>query len=183
MTSRVIGLTGFARSGKDEVGRILVEELGFKRIAMADALKEIVRRADLDLQDEMGWPMPASMALERWGPDEVKERTNYRGVLVALGVAAREVLGPSIWVRAVSQTIEESGPEVSWVVTDVRYQNEAEWLRALHSAEVVRVIRPVAGPANAEEARSIPEVQASREIRNTGGLEDLRSEVLRIWGP
>ena len=32
----IIGLSGYARSGKDEAAKVLVEELGFPRVAFAD---------------------------------------------------------------------------------------------------------------------------------------------------
>lgn len=37
----VVGLTGVARSGKDTVGRMLVERYGFTRVAFADGLKSM----------------------------------------------------------------------------------------------------------------------------------------------
>jgi dephospho-CoA kinase len=38
----VIGLTGYAQTGKDTVGEILVRDHGFKRVAFADAVRECV---------------------------------------------------------------------------------------------------------------------------------------------
>ena len=35
----ILGLAGYATSGKDTVGRYLVEEHGFTRLAFADTLK------------------------------------------------------------------------------------------------------------------------------------------------
>jgi cytidylate kinase len=36
----IIGLCGYARSGKDTLGSLLVERLSFKRISFADTLKK-----------------------------------------------------------------------------------------------------------------------------------------------
>ena len=38
----IIGLSGFARSGKDEAAKVLVEEFGFKRVGFADKLREVL---------------------------------------------------------------------------------------------------------------------------------------------
>ncbi len=36
----LIGLMGYARSGKDTIAKFLVSRLGFKRLSFADTLKE-----------------------------------------------------------------------------------------------------------------------------------------------
>jgi len=42
----IIALSGFARSGKDEVAKILVEDCGFMRVAFADKLREVLYALD-----------------------------------------------------------------------------------------------------------------------------------------
>jgi hypothetical protein len=41
MSVRVIGVCGRKSSGKDEVGRVLVEQYGFVRVALADPIKQL----------------------------------------------------------------------------------------------------------------------------------------------
>ena len=36
----IIGLTGYARSGKDTVAQILVDKFGFTRVAFADPIRD-----------------------------------------------------------------------------------------------------------------------------------------------
>ncbi len=38
----IIGLTGYAQSGKDTVANILVERYGFTRVAFADKIREFL---------------------------------------------------------------------------------------------------------------------------------------------
>ena len=38
----IVGLSGYARSGKDEAAKVLVEEFGFTRVAFADKLREVL---------------------------------------------------------------------------------------------------------------------------------------------
>ena len=38
----VIGLTGYAQSGKDTLASILVERYGYRRVAFADAIREFI---------------------------------------------------------------------------------------------------------------------------------------------
>ena len=42
----IIGLTGYAQSGKDSVAKILVEKHGFIRVAFADRIRDFVFDAD-----------------------------------------------------------------------------------------------------------------------------------------
>jgi hypothetical protein len=72
---------------------------------------------------------------------------------------------------------------VSWVITDVRYLNEATWIESL-GGRVFWVIRPGHGPANSEEAQSIQEIIASGMISatldNCGSIEELHEKVRRL---
>jgi dephospho-CoA kinase len=43
---QLIGLSGYARSGKDEAAKVLIEEFGFKRIAFADKLRDFLYALD-----------------------------------------------------------------------------------------------------------------------------------------
>ena len=53
----IIGLSGYARSGKDTVAQVLVEKYGFQRIAFADKIREFLYdlnpRLDHTLKDSL----------------------------------------------------------------------------------------------------------------------------------
>ena len=48
----IIGLSGYAQSGKDTVAKVLIEEYGFTRIAFADKIREFLY--DLNPQVKVG---------------------------------------------------------------------------------------------------------------------------------
>src|ERR1051326_4846414 len=50
----IVALTGYARSGKDTVGSILVEQHGFRRVAFGDVLKAVAEDMDpiLDMEPD-----------------------------------------------------------------------------------------------------------------------------------
>ena len=54
----VIGLTGYAGSGKDTLANILVEEYGFTRIAFADKTKEFLYDLNpgIGFTGHLDWP-------------------------------------------------------------------------------------------------------------------------------
>jgi hypothetical protein len=101
LNPRLIGLAGYAGSGKDTAADVL-EALGWERRAFAGALKDLATR--------IGW-------------DGAKDEPGRR-LLQELGVGCREVLGADVWVNALMATLE--GPSV---IVDVRFPNEVDTIR------------------------------------------------------
>lgn len=96
-TSKLIGLSGFAGSGKDEVAKILVEACGYKKKAFADKLRNIATYLDVYMP-EIG--MTYNQWLEKCGSYEEAKRRHpcIRKHLVDLGHGARTILWESIWI-------------------------------------------------------------------------------------
>lgn len=159
MSTPLIGVAGYARTGKDTVGAYLVKNHGYERRAFADKVREL--------------------SLLTYGDIE-------RPHLVSLGRGVREVLGTDVWLDAVLPEGERGGPggyypdEVPTVVTDVRYINEAERVIAL-GGRVWYVNRPGVKPANDEEERSIALLLAQcapvTHLYNTGDIEQLHKQI------
>jgi hypothetical protein len=129
MPSTIIALGYRARSGKDTVGDYLVSKWGFKRIAFADKLKQVV--TTLTGQDA-------------FDPD-FKHRTQVSGltggqVLQQVGVALRGV-HDNIWVDASGLSGFAMMPGARIVITDCRFKNEAAAVKRL-GGHLVEVRRP-----------------------------------------
>ncbi|WP_107407970.1 hypothetical protein [Streptomyces sp. CC77] len=137
---RLIGLSGPAGSGKDTAAQALVAA-GWQRKAFADKVRDFVYA--------MNPPAPLiegvetfSLAVEvdAFGWDEVKTYPGVRELLQRCGTeAGRHVLGPDVWVNALFQ--DEATWEAPVVVTDVRFPNEAEAIKA-RGGLLVRIDRP-----------------------------------------
>jgi len=155
----LIGLSGFARAGKDEVARTLVEEKGWTRIAFADPLKQIAK--------ELGW-------------DGTKDEAGRR-LLQSLGVAVRDHLSPDAWVQAAEDDIERiQGPVV---ITDVRFPNEVQMIRR-RGGKMVRIMRPGTGAVNEHiSEHAIDDDDCDLVLANDGSLADLQAAVLRYDEP
>lgn len=144
MQGRLVGLVGKARAGKDTVAAGL-GEVGWQRLAFADQV-----RAVLELMDPMvGHGLdcePLSAALAWWGGWEgIKGApgvgVEIRGLLQRLGDGNRRI-DPDVWWRPVladAARLRSTGVDV--VISDVRYRNEAEAIRAA-GGTLVRVLRP-----------------------------------------
>jgi hypothetical protein len=169
-----IALTGLARSGKDSVAARLVEHHGYVRVAFADALKVAALRTDPYI------PLPAarvttrlSALVERIGWELAKDRyPEVRRYLQEYGQTVREIQ-PMFWIKAAGDAVRDAwdaGKPV--VVTDVRYFNEASFLK-VQNFDLVRITRPGQTPGAHLSEREMLSYPADREIVNGGSLAAL----------
>ena len=169
----IVGLCGCARCGKDTAAKLLIEK-GWRRVAFADALKADIiyaltratKKAYVPREDHPSWKMfedPAS-----------KEK--FRPLMVEYGRAMRAIKA-DYWVqRLLRDYLRGAG---KFVITDVRYANEANWIRE-RGGKVIRVVRPGFEPVNAEELASLKLVSADFEVLNDSTPEVLGEIVLGI---
>lgn len=189
----IIALSGFARAGKDSVGNILVEEYGFKRVAFADKLREMlyqlnpIVQADFGFEFESDWSGTAFImlqeAIDTYGWDGYKSSvfgTEIRRLLQRLGTeAGRQTLWDSIWIDA---ALTGHDPDARLVVTDARFINEFDAVVS-RGGYVWRVDREGVGPANnhPSETEAVGYDKFSLFIENNGSLDDLESVVKREY--
>ena len=117
----VIGVGGYARSGKDtfvKIARKILKEHGYSsiRLAFADALKEEI---DPFLKEYYG--------ISAW-TDDADEKKIIRPLLVAHGCQKR-VQNPTYWIDKLDEAIEtiHYGEDVIFV-SDCRFPNEVDWV-------------------------------------------------------
>lgn len=169
----IVGLTGYAQSGKDTLAQILVEDYGFVRIAFADKIREFLYEVSpmvgcspsgylKDLVDLVGW-------------DEAKQEPQVRRLMQDLGVGARKVFGEDFWVQAAFSDVRHSQ---KIVVTDVRFQNEADWIKKFEYSYVWRVKRNGVGAVNSHVSESQMDGYPVDQIfTNNGSIEELKELV------
>jgi hypothetical protein len=176
---RIIGMTGRKRSGKDTVGAYLRMKHSFAQESFAKPLKEAVRY------------------IYGWGHEHLdgslKEvvdpywQTTPRAVLQSFGTEIGRQLDQNLWVKSLQRRLESfqtepSGP-FSFVITDVRFPNEADVVKAL-GGEIWRVIRPSLGERTDLHASetSMDDYVVDREIVNNGSIADLHNQVdVLLW--
>ena len=166
----IVGLCGYAGSGKDTMANILVQERSFERRAFADKLKDIAYSLDPNLAevvDILGW-------------DVAKQIPSYRGLLQELGVAVREHLGENTWVDAVLN--DRSGIWDDIVITDVRFDNEIDRILDL-GGRVGEVVRVGVGPVNehvSEGEWGMRRNEFHFTIHNNKSLVFMRPKILAL---
>lgn len=141
---QLIGISGFARSGKDtfyQRCKHLLEKEGksAKRLAFADALK-----------NELDGLLSEHMNISAFTEDN-KEKTLIRPLLVTYGTELRRKVNPNCWIEKIQpEVINLLNHDHFVFVTDVRYKNEAQWIR-MNGGILVNVARQGVKPANHEE--------------------------------
>jgi len=176
----VIGISGIKRSGKDTCAKLISEMVprglffDMFHLGFADAVKE---EAALKLQVTREW---------------INERKNdcpeIRQLLQNIGQSAREV-NPNKWIDIMAAKIKSisslssKDQRILIIITDVRYPNEAEFVRKNYKNIIVKVER--AGLENTDLHPSelgVGSILPDRTIKNNGTyMPDLQRECKWVW--
>lgn len=165
----VIGLSGYAKAGKDEVAKSILEINKLWEIKkFSSKLKTIAsiltgypedRFEDQGFKNRnmIGWGMTAREFLQKLGTESV-----------------RDVLHHDAWVNAL---FSDYGQYDKWVITDCRFPNEAQAIKD-RGGIVVRVNRTGVHPVNDHESEiSLDDYDFDWIIENNGTIEDLKESV------
>lgn len=148
----IIGLTGYARSGKDSAANWLVEHHGFVKMAFADGVRQMALAIDPMVEqpcDETSvrfFYERYSKVLETEGYEQAKSYPDVRRLLQRIGTeGGRDIFGANIWVDAVRKRIGELPlGSTKVVLSDVRFPNEAKAIKEM-GGTVIRLSRPGVG--------------------------------------
>lgn len=169
---KLIGLVGAARVGKDTAAEHLVEQYDFSQYAFADPIKEMLEPVFGDLfygghrEEEIKWlgksPRQLMQTLgTEWGRDQVH---------------------PNLWVLLAEQAWqrEKSRGGCGFVVSDVRFANECEWITRA-GGTLIEIVRPDAPTvADHRSEREALNLLGRWRITNDGTLEDLYARLDEI---
>lgn len=177
MGLKLIGVHGKARSGKDTVARILVDEHGFVRTAFADPLKA----ASAVL---FGWPVEMAFSDEIKGYKSPLWDITGRTAFQRLGDAMKIGFGPDFWIKRWACEYARLKDKHSIVVADVRTNAEADMIRGLGGV-ILHLERRGAGLSGLEgmhssEAGITFNRSTDLRIENNGTLSELEDEINRI---
>ena len=178
----LIGLTGYAGSGKDAARWILEDAHQFTGFAFADPIRGMLR----ELLTSTG------ISTDCMDVRELKEAVipelgvSYRQLAQTLGTEwARACLGSDFWLRcarAYMDDLEGQFLETSFVVSDVRFLNEAEWVRE-QGGVIWRIYRPGQPPVRPHASETeLDQIRPDRTIHNGGTLIDLADAIKTALG-
>lgn len=199
----ILGVVGNKQHGKDTIGRLLYSYHGYTRIAFADELKYYVH-------DIFSVPFH-----NLYGTEEQKNEVlphlgmSGRRACQILGTEVGRAISKTVWVNRVVSAIRGDTPiripvtqvhpekpkrffitldpsvQRKWVVTDVRYQNEADELRKVakelgKTCVIIRVVRPeVEVDLSHTSERELQNIDVDDWVHNDGTVEDLHQILKR----
>ena len=161
----IIGISGKQQSGKDFTGSLIAElsKENWKIVKFADKLKDIVclvlgcSREQLEDFSYKNTPLGENWkvwkvnneifssekeALAFSGTEEIEcTILTPRSLLQLIGTdAGRKIIHPNIWVNSTLAAYDDKND--NWIVTDVRFPNEADRIHEL-GGKIVRIERPL----------------------------------------
>lgn len=177
----IVGITGYARVGKDALASAFVDQLNWTRHGFADALRDVlyalnpivvVEDGTCSMQrlvDTHGWEVAKdTMAGSPYGTRSLLQRLGTEG--------GRKILGDNIWIDTLMRKVDN--PDHSFVVPDVRFPNEADAIVAAGGI-IVKVHRPGCGPANTHASEtSMDSYWNMAHVHNVGTIDDLLDAAL-----
>lgn len=158
----IIGIAGKAGSGKDTLGAEF-EKLGWHRAAFAGTLKAMLAVA--------GMPEPSDPVAK----ESIIEGYNFtwREAAQALGTEWGRNLDENIWLKIIELEYMNLGG--NWIITDVRFENEAEMIRH-HGGFIIHMkgrARDLGERANHASEKPIGMHFLDMFFDNSGDIQDL----------
>jgi hypothetical protein len=186
----LIGLNGFKTAGKDTVYEFIRDYYQaadtittVQRVGFADKLKVVAYDALFKhhvapIEEAAGREYPAEEKIAVLNESKelpVNEFLSVRELLQNLGQAGREHFGETFWIEQALNEDVLAQADIT-VVTDVRYPNEAEYIRAL-GGEIWEIHRPGLESDGHASEQPLPAGLIDCVVDNSGSLDDLRERV------
>lgn len=173
----IIGLTGYAGTGKDTVRQILERQHGYTGLALADPLRHMLTALLL----QSGHSTEYITVRERKEEIIPGLGVSYRQMVQTLGTEWGRANHPDFWTRIAQGRLdylrtETFGPP-AFVISDVRFESEAAWIRS-QGGVIWRVYRADAAPVRAHQSETeMNRMMHDEIIPNNGTIEDLDVRV------
>lgn len=183
MTANIIGLHGKKYSGKDTAALGLVE-FGYTTIAFADELRAALYDLDpIVTIDNHGRFYRWREVWDTEGYDVLKTLPEARRMMQVFGTEVIRARDEGFWVQRVREKIEPAGVTARWVITDIRFDNEARMIRKL-GGEVIEIVRDTTG-YDKHGADHVSEAGITRSlidytVYNNGTVAELHAQIRSI---
>jgi hypothetical protein len=171
----LIGLTGYAGSGKDTVREILEERHEIDGIAFADPIRDMLSA----LFDSIGVDNEWMTDRDRKEVPIPEIGASYRTLAQQLGTEWGRAINPDLWLKIAAAKIAMYTKHDSRgvVISDVRFPNEAAWVKA-QGGVIWRIIRPGVEPVRAHASEDlIASLPYDYVIDNSDSIDRLKHAV------
>lgn len=170
----LIGLSGYARSGKDTVAELLCLNYGYKRVSFADPM----RQALYVLSPKLDNIVRLSEYVDDYGWDVAKQNQEVRRLLQVFGTeVGRKMFGLDFWINI---ALKDLSGDTQVVISDVRFPNEADAIAKL-GGSMWRINRKNHSAVNGHASEhAMDNYMFNHVIYNDGTLDDLSDEVFML---
>lgn len=173
----IIGLSGYAQTGKDTVATYLIHEYGYHRVAFADTIREALYNLNPTILLD-GKYRPLATAVNILGWEGLKANSNDARVLLQrMGTeVGRNMFDKDFWVnQAFTRNKIKPGDKV--VFTDVRYPNEFESIKT-NNGVVWRIERMNVKAVNSHTSENaLNDAKFDGLLINNSTKEDLQNAI------
>jgi len=174
---KLVGVAGRAGAGKDTVADYLVKEYGFERYGFADPIKHGLCAAFGLMPFDFADRERKEQSISRIGGKSPRQLAQWFGTEFG-----RNMICEDIWIRMAQFHYESlvdmvrdtfGKAPVGMVVPDVRFPNEAEWVRR-NGGVVWHVVRPDIKPVSAHVSEAgVAFAGGDRWVHNYGTIAEL----------
>lgn len=169
----VVGIAGKARTGKNTLADFIEAQYGGYQYSMAAPLRRMLKAGfGIDMDDPY-W------TARKEEPIAAFEKSP-RQLLQTLGTEwGRQAVHPDTWVILATDVLRKRG--AGMIVTDIRFENEAAWVRRM-GGKVIHLTRTAAPGVN-EHVSEAGVIKAPSDIEffNNGTLEEMQYAVSKLF--
>lgn len=193
----IIGISGKISSGKDTIAEYLINQYGFEKHGMADAMKEACKYLfgfsaeqlhgdKKEIVDDY-WKVTPRYVLQKMGTEMFREQ--FTKVFDSMKWV-KEDFWIWLWLRWFE--IREDNPVIKIVIPDIRFENEEKMIKNLNSPltggiktfliRVERDIERLKDVAEHSSENGIDDYQyVDHVIINDGTIEELQQKVWKLY--
>ncbi len=167
---KLIGITGKAGAGKDTAANMISHTV----FSLATPIKTAAA---------VIFGLPIKNFYDQSLKEVVDEHWNMspRSMIQLLGTeACRGAFGDDIWLRSMEKIMTLSTGIDKFVIADIRFENEADWLRG-QGGQIVHIVRPNQQLIKTDSHTSEAGVEVKEQdivIMNKGTLNDLNAALI-----
>lgn len=175
----IIGLSGYAQTGKDTVAEHLISKYNYKRVAFADPIRKALYTLDPLVEVGEFRAVHLSSAVDSMGWEETKRLSKEtRRLLQVLGTeVGRNMFGPDFWVNQGMSNVSKFDNKV---FTDVRFPNEYKAIKAREGI-IIRIVKPGTGAVNLHASETaLDNFSFDATIVNDGSKQDLYDKIDKV---
>lgn len=162
----IVGITGKARAGKSTIAAHLLSQ-GFQEISFAAPIRMFAcHMLNCTLQD---------LEKIKETPQKLFGGHTPRHFMQQLGTEFGRSINPTIWV---DYCLNNLSYDLDYVISDVRFKNEAEAITK-EGGVIIHVVRDGVHTQSAGHAseQGIPQEYITNTIHNNGDIEELKRKV------